>query len=673
MMKKRKFSKDPKTKIISLEEFYSETDFLCSISEKKIWNDMIVPKMDKTYYKFSPKYFICVKYGWTTTFYGSNNEPKLEEILVAYRDGKTEYELLENELSRIEKENIIQDEWKTRKIKKIKKYIPDYYEPIQVEAKSNQQFLVDTGYKTEIEKLKNRYLVIDVETNGLRTANDDLLSLSIYDPTTGFCYNRFFPLDLQPLILTSFLNGITEKNTEDATHMTQDEFNWLINYFQIKDRIILSFSGGKGTFDPLFITNYFKRHSITGFDNLRFENIKSRLPRTPYGCEGELTKDNLCRMFKIEGVEKIHTSYNDCILEWKLFEKLESGGFFFSNDRLFKYTPEYIIPCTVLLNYPELAEYANIKVPNVQGEANELFKIHCPKKLVHLIKKFPTNITGTTIEHCINRYLNAEEQNNDLFLTQNKWKLMYFGSLHSRIQDIPVTLEDNGTVEAVYPEDKEYTEEVNKVNKFIFEFIKPVADYLKENIFKEDRIMTQELSFSSDRKVLAKCDLSDSENVVEIKTSNIMIYDVMDRIAKQIFYQARGRNTYVLYVKFDTHHGKYPFMETVDNLDIILYKMYLYETEPEEMVKVLNVTETSLLREIIENPNISKRELSNRCNCDVWYIKKIITTLKNLGYIRKKNPNYKRSSWEVLRNIDDNKTKVFYVGRDCYAVDNKQV
>ena len=40
---------------------------------------------------------------------------------------------------------------------------------------------------------------------------------------------------------------------------------------------------------------------------------------------------------------------------------------------------------------------------------------------------------------------------------------------------------------------------------------------------KEDKIMTQELSITDDRKVLALCDLSDSKNVVEIKT-----YDVLD-------------------------------------------------------------------------------------------------------------------------------------------------
>ena len=101
--------------------------------------------------------------------------------------------------------------------------------------------------------------------------------------------------------------------------------------------------------------------------------------------------------------------------------------------------------------------------------------------------------------------------------------------MDSKIKEIPIITENDGTVKAIKEEDKEYINQVNSVTKMIIEHIKPVADYLRENIFKEDKIMTQELSITDDKKVLALCDLSDSKNVVEIKT-----YDVLDENGQKI-------------------------------------------------------------------------------------------------------------------------------------------
>lgn len=422
----------------------------------------------------------------------------------------------------------------------------------------------------------NKYLVFDVETNGLRTSNDDLLSLTIYDPTTGICYNRFFPLDLQPLVLTGYINGISEKAINSETHMTQDELDWIIENFQLNDRILLSYSGGKGTFDSLFVQNYCKRHGIVGFENLQFENIKNHIPEAPYGSEGQLTKDNLCRLFNIEGVKEKHTSYSDCLLEWKLFEKLESECIFFINEHLFRYTPDYIVPVSYLSKYPLLCDYAHINVPHVYGQATELFKISFPKRVLKYVKKFPTNITGITIEHGINSYLHAEKQNNVAFLTENKSHLEYIGSLDSKLHKIPVIAGEDGTYEAINLDDNDYVKQVNDVTKVIIDTIKPLADYLIANIFKGGKIMSQELSVSDDRKVLALCDLSDSENVVEIKTYKFLYGEIVERnIARQLYYQAKGRNTYAIAVCFDTHTNERTWTDVIDGLNVYLYKIEL--------------------------------------------------------------------------------------------------
>lgn len=328
-----------------------------------------------------------------------NVSNKFDSIFVAKRDGIKEYELFDLELSRLKEKR---SKYKINKkldknielTIKARKLLPKYEAVECPSRKSFKSYLINTGYKTSIDKLKNSYLVFDIETNGIRKLSDDLLSLSIYDPTSGVCYNRYFPLDLQPLILTTFINGITDKTLEDAIHMDQEEVNTLIEYFHMKERILLSYSGGKGNFDYKFILNYCNRHKLTGFENLIYENIKSLMPIAPFGFEGQLSKDNLCKILNIEGVQEIHSSYNDCLLEWKLFEKLKNEKLFLINQHIYRYHKGYIVPVSYLNKYPKLIEFADIKVPYLTGEATLVYDYSIPKKTLKYIQKFSTNITG---------------------------------------------------------------------------------------------------------------------------------------------------------------------------------------------------------------------------------------------------------------------------------------
>lgn len=55
-----------------------------------------------------------------------------------------------------------------------------------------------------------KYLVLDVETNGLNPAKDDLLSISIYKPDDGKAFDRFLPLEKQSKLdpKATAVNGI---------------------------------------------------------------------------------------------------------------------------------------------------------------------------------------------------------------------------------------------------------------------------------------------------------------------------------------------------------------------------------------------------------------------------------------------------------------------------------
>lgn len=115
------------------------------------------------------------------------------------------------------------------------------------------------------------YVVFDVETNGLKPKQHDLLSISFYKPDDGKEYCKFFPLELNHSIITTPINGINEKDLIDATALTQIEFDHIIEEFELEKRTILIYAGGN--FDVLFLSAYLKRHQIWGYDKLTFYNF----------------------------------------------------------------------------------------------------------------------------------------------------------------------------------------------------------------------------------------------------------------------------------------------------------------------------------------------------------------------------------------------------------------
>lgn len=120
-----------------------------------------------------------------------------------------------------------------------------------------------------------KYVVFDVETNGLNAKTDDLLSISFYKPDDGHIYNRFLPLELSKKVKTTQYNGITKKDLIGKAPLTQDEFNTIIETFELDKRTILTYSG-RG-FDERFLREYLQRKHIRGFSKLTFYNFKRQL------------------------------------------------------------------------------------------------------------------------------------------------------------------------------------------------------------------------------------------------------------------------------------------------------------------------------------------------------------------------------------------------------------
>lgn len=256
-------------------------------------------------------------------------------------------------------------------------------------------------------------------------------------------------------------------------------------------------------------------------------------------------------------MEDVHTSSNDCLLEWKLFEKLYGKKLFFDGNDLFSFDENYIVPVSKLNASPELRQYKGIEPFNIRGHLKEIFQYSFSRKSLKEIKKFPTNITGITVEEGIDSLLNVQKQDNFSFLAKNKSLLTHLLTLPSSIKEIPVIPMGDGKFMSVHPEDEEEVEDVNDVTCSIMAELSSTVKFIKEEIFHSSPILFQELSISKDKKVFALCDLSNEESVLEIKTYDVREFFINpnllnDKVCQQLYYEANGRNAYVLSMIFQT-------------------------------------------------------------------------------------------------------------------------
>lgn len=409
------------------------------------------------------------------------------------------------------------------------------------------------------------YVVLDVETNGLRSKDHDLLSLSIFKPDDGKEFDRLFPLDMNSSISKQItaINGIKTKDLKGKTHLTQDEFDSLVKEFELDRRIILHY----GAIDPRFVRDYLARQKIKGFNDLHFFNFKQRICSSRFS-RGNLTKDNLCKMFGIKGVKKVHSGLNDCKLEWELFKKINgdyllvtAGGLF--HDRVFRLNQDYIVPVSYLSTHPNLSKA--FERPYIVQESEVVFRhqVHTGR----IAEKLSTNITGITLEHLLNTLLDVHKVDSKEFLLENKKKLQFVGTISSLYESVPLNLNPDGTVTAVKEEDKELEQRINYTNEALKPELKDVVEYIKTSIFNGKPIQSQELIVDEDLKILALCDLSTDEAVLEIKTGKAdpALY------AEQLFYEANGRDAYLMCFEWVADEDDSP--QSYIAKDVVIYRV----------------------------------------------------------------------------------------------------
>lgn len=466
-------------------------------------------------------------------------------------------------------------------------------------------------YKNKILTENNEeFVVLDVETNGISSSTDDLLSISLYDPQLGIGVTKYLPLDLQPCVLTTSINGINDSFLDNRTHLAQEEIDLAIKRFDFANKIILVYSGNSG-FDLLFINKYLERHNLRIPIKIKIINIKDMLPTVYYKVDGLFTKDNLCIAMGIEGVKEKHDSLNDCILEWKIFERIYNQKLFFINYKLYEYNKNYHIPFTIAFRSNELQSFGHVDYPDIEYEMSVVYRQKLSKQRIRNINSFGANIDGIAIENIIRNKIGAKDVNDIEFMYKNKSNLRLVGDLtkFSRQKELPITIDEHGYFVEINEEDKEIINKINANTLHIEKLIDAFIKSIKNNVFANEEILSNEL-VRSDKNNFTVCDLSSPSSVCEIKSKNIYeleliinkekhIFKAKSKLKKeillQLYNQSKGRNKYIANIIL----GKDKNESELTFLEFVLYKIDFLSVKRK---KTLTVKEKEILERIIKNP-----------------------------------------------------------------------
>lgn len=166
----------------------------------------------------------------------------------------------------------------------------------------------------------------DIETTGLNPLFDDVLSIALFQPSTGKSFHKYLPLEKQSFIPEEAydINGITEDMIKGSNPLRQQDVDVLIEYFKL-DRNRLTIWTGKNLFDALFLNCYFVDHNLTDYGLFEFQNARDAAKQLSYFEHfRSFSKDNIARMFLIDTAES-HTSLGDCKIEAQIAEEIHKG------------------------------------------------------------------------------------------------------------------------------------------------------------------------------------------------------------------------------------------------------------------------------------------------------------------------------------------------------------
>lgn len=232
---------------------------------------------------------------------------------------------------------------------------------------------------------------------------------------------------------------------------------------------------------------------------------------------------------------------SDCKLEWQLFKAFD-GRYLLATMTAFTWqfsalNPDYIVPVSYLGTFPNLSRL--YERPHISFDSKEIYRLNVPGKD---IQRFESNFSGVTVEHLIDIMLGAKKQDNLDFLRENNQKNKPIGRMKHDTRPVFMTFNPDGSVTATQDEDKPRERELNATLGAMKKQLSPLVEFIRNTIFGGKEIVAQELTVNEEMRILALCDLSTEDSVLEIKTSARN----PEQYAEQLFYEARGRKTYLM-------------------------------------------------------------------------------------------------------------------------------
>ena len=139
---------------------------------------------------------------------------------------------------------------------------------VQIKQSPNSNYESRFKSKQTTNYNNQKFVVLDIETTGLDFLVDDIIQIGIYESSTNN-YVRLLPLNKKTKNTAKDINRLEEKTLKEQTALTQLEVNAIIEQFNLKENIIMIWTG-KNLFDRLFLEIYFKEHNLSGLEYFNF-------------------------------------------------------------------------------------------------------------------------------------------------------------------------------------------------------------------------------------------------------------------------------------------------------------------------------------------------------------------------------------------------------------------